>query len=621
MIKFENIPQYTRLVKGVRFEQKKEKPYAIIYFPENSSFALDYNKLGIMRKDARIVVLPTSRRPVIRLTSDAKDIYKSLGLRPFQSNMNYPKNQNLLIDFSVFTNSLQSVLKINTFRSRGGILIQNMLGNILSFLSNYETVLYYTVSVENPLVKFPDRKIFPLMRDMKTEGVNFDHLMMGYIHSGETGNRVLIKNKEFKFTRVLQYVRNVKVINVDEVKDEEAAKAEKAVMKTVDPDDNKKQISNAVTDLLTQDDKTRDKVIDNETSEADNDRITIKSIMFKITGDMDKANDIASSVPVRDLKRILKAVDKAYADQLLVQEKQKSTSTSEIVSASKINEIVDNKNPSHIYEKRKIDFETNLRKDLSNAFRIFEGRDVPLKFKSISIQDRPQRPGEINKTDEAMVTIKMEKANGDTQDITFRIPKIEPNTGTFMVRGRKKVLINQIKVNPISFPEEYVSKFESDYSTFRIKSIRSRKKPYLQAFMSSYKLSYAVVASYFFGFEQTMKAYKIKYNIVKEKPKAEYFIEVPSSYMVFTNVETELQKEFVESWVFAKLMNHKVDEEFLSKQYFQEVIYSMTGRPEAADILTKTATNVVDPVVKQINQPTTTIATYGYNVLYVGDGC
>ena len=285
MIKFENIPQYTRLVKGVRFEQKKEKPYAIIYFPENSSFALDYNKLGIMRKDARIVVLPTSRRPVIRLTSDAKDIYKSLGLRPFQSNMNYPKNQNLLIDFSVFTNSLQSVLKINTFRSRGGILIQNMLGNILSFLSNYETVLYYTVSVENPLVKFPDRKIFPLMRDMKTEGVNFDHLMMGYIHSGETGNRVLIKNKEFKFTRVLQYVRNVKVINVDEVKDEEAAKAEKAVMKTVDPDDNKKQISNAVTDLLTQDDKTRDKVIDNETSEADNDRITIKSIMLKITGD------------------------------------------------------------------------------------------------------------------------------------------------------------------------------------------------------------------------------------------------------------------------------------------------------------------------------------------------
>ena len=58
MIKFESIPQYTRLVKGVRFEQKKDKPYAIIYFPENSSFALDYRSLGLLQRDARIVVLP-----------------------------------------------------------------------------------------------------------------------------------------------------------------------------------------------------------------------------------------------------------------------------------------------------------------------------------------------------------------------------------------------------------------------------------------------------------------------------------------------------------------------------------------------------------------------------------
>ncbi len=600
MIKFENIPQYTRLVKGVRFPQKKDRPYAIIYFPENSSLALDYKKLGIMQIDARIVVLPTSRRPQIRLTAEAKDIYKALGLRPFQSNMNFPKDQNIIVDYSVFANSLTSVLKINTFRQRGGILLQNMLSNIISFLNNYETILYYTVNLENPIVKFPDRKIFPFLSSMKAEEVIYDHLMMGYIYGEETGSRVLIRDKEYKFSRVLPYIRNVKVISTDDEKAREASKAEKTVLKKSEPEESKKQVSSAVTDYMKKDDEEREEVISKDITPEESDRITVKSILYKISGDVDKAKEIANGIPKKDLKRVLDSVNKAYADQILVQDKQKTTSTSAILDASNINDIVENKNPSHIFEKRKIDFETNLRKDLSNAFKVLEDREVPLRFQSISIKDKPQKAGEIRKTDQSIVTIKMNKANGETQDIQFLIPRIDPNAGTFMVKGRKKVLINQIIVNPISFPEEYVAKFASDYSTFRIKSIRTRKKPYLQIFMGSYKIAYAVVLSYLFGFEKTMKEYGIKYQIVEEKPKAEHFIQVPSSYMVFSNVTTELQKEFVESWKTAKISKYDVEEEFLSKQYFGELIYQMTGRIEATDILSKTAENIVDPVVKQI---------------------
>ncbi len=600
MIKFESIPQYTRLVKGVRFDQKKDRPYAIIYFPENSSLALDYNKLGILQRDARIVVLPTSRRPYIRLTSDAKQIYQSIGLRPYQSNMNFPKNQNIIVDFSVFVNSLTSVLKINTFRQRGGILLKNMLDNIISFLNNYETVLYYTVNLENPLVRFPDRKIFPLMMDMKGESVTYDHLMMGYVYQGETGNRVLIRDKEYKFQRVLQYIRNVKVVNTDEETEREASKAEKEIMKKTEPEAKSKQVASAVTDYMKQNDEEREAVISKDVSDDASDRITINSILLKISNDPDKAKEISNSIPTRDLKKTLKAVNKAYADQILVQDKQKTTSTSEVVQSSNIGDIIENKNPSHIFNKRRIDFETNLRKDLSNAFRVLEDRDVPLKFKSLSIREKPERPGEISKTDHSIVTITMEKANGKTQDITFLIPRIDPDTGTFMVKGRKKVLVNQLIVNPISFPEEYVSKFASDYSTFRIKSIRSRKKPYLQIFMGSYKVPYAVVLSYLFGFEKAMKEYKIKYQIVDEKPKAEYFIRVPSSYMVFSNVNTELQRQFVQSWTEAKIMRYDIDQEFLSETYFSHLIEKITGRIEAADILQKTSANIVDPVVKQI---------------------
>lgn len=601
MIKFESIPQYSRLAKGIRFEQKKDKPYAIIYFPENSSFALDYKKLSLMNRDARIVILPTSRRPYIRLTSEAKEIYKSLSLRPFQSNVNFPKNQNIIIDFSVYINSLQSTLKIQNFRNRGGILIQNMLSNILSFLNNYETILWYTVSLENKLVKFQDRKIFPLVRSMKAEEVNYDHLMLGYISSGETTSRVLIKDREFKFTRALQYIRNVKPINTEDEIDREAAKAKTAVMKDVaSKTTDDKQIGSAVADLMKNDEITREKVIANDVSSDDNDRITIKSILFKITGDMHKANEIANSIPRSELEKTLQAVNKAYADQILIQDKHKTTSTSEIIGIANIDEIIGNKNPSHIFAKRKIDFETNLQKDLSNSFRILEDRTPPIKFQSLSIEDKPQRPGEIRRTEQSIVKIKVKKANGEYQIISFLIPKIEADTGTFLVSGRKKVLINQLIVNPISFPEEYVAKFASDYSTFRIKSIRSRKNPYLQIFIGSYKLPYVVVISYLYGFEKIMKEYKVKYEIVKDKPKSGYFIEVPSSYMVFSNVTTELQKEFVESWVTAKIKTHSIKQEFLTKDYFNDLIISMTGRIESTDIITKTSQNVVDPVVRQV---------------------
>ena len=601
MIKFQNITQYTRLVKGVRLEQKKEKPYAIIYFPENSSFALDYNKLGILQRDARIVVLPTSKRPFIRLTTEAREIYKSLGLRPFQSSMNFPKNQNIIVDFSLFTNSLQSVLNIRNFRSRGGILIQNMLGNIVSFLNNYETILYYTVTAENPLVKFQDRKIFPLIRDFKTQSVIYDHLMMGYIRSGETTNRILIKNREFIFTRTLQYLRNIKTVNTEDEIDKESSSAKSSIMKDIAPQTtDDKQVASAVTSLMKNDEDTREKVVANKVSKNDKDRIAIKSILYKISGDMNKAKEISDSVPKKDLESILKSVNKAYADQILIQDVQKSTSTSEIMGVSNINEIVENKNPSHIFAKRKIDFETNLKKDLSNAFRIFEKRNVPIKFKSISIKEKPQRPGEISKTDQAIVNITIEKANGEEQEIKFLIPRIDPDSGTFTVRGRKKVLINQLIGNPISFPDEYVAKFASDYSTFRIKSIRSRKKPYLQIFIGSYKLPYAIVVSHLFGFEKVMKEYKIKYEIVQDKPKAEYFMKITSSYMIFSNVNTPLQKEFVESWIDEKIDTYKVGEEFLSEKYFIELIVGMTGRTQAPDLISKTAINIVDPVVKQV---------------------
>ena len=100
--------------------------------------------------------------------------------------------------------------------------------------------------------------------------------------------------------------------------------------------------------------------------------------------------------------------------------------------------MVDNKSPEHLFEKRKIDFETNLKNDMANAFKVLERQDLPMKFESVSIEERPEKPGEIDKSDVARIVAVLIGKNGLKHKVYFNIPKINPDTGIFRVNGKKK---------------------------------------------------------------------------------------------------------------------------------------------------------------------------------------
>jgi DNA-directed RNA polymerase beta subunit len=277
------------------------------------------------------------------------------------------------------------------------------------------------------------------------------------------------------------------------------------------------------------------------------------------------------------------------------------SSESVVTQSQNIPKRVGNKTPEHVFEKRKIDFETNLRKDMTNAFKTLENRDIPLKFDSIAIKDKSQRAGEIEKTDEAIISIRLKDKKGSVHDVNIVIPRIDPNTGTFRVNGRRKVMINQIVLNPISFPKEFDSKFESSYSSFHIYSKRTKKLKYLEIYMGGFRLPLSILLSFSFGFKETMKQYGISYKIVDEKPgKDTYFTEVPSSYILFENVDSDLKKEMVDSFIHAKVNNFKVEKEFLSKDYFNDLIIQMTGRVDSTYLISNNLDNIVDPIVRQV---------------------
>lgn len=605
MIQYKSLIQYTRVVDGVRFPQDINEPFLLVYFSENSLFINDYPKLNVRRPDVRHVVVPRTKIPLTRLTTELRTAYKQLGLLPFAENMNYPTNKNLFFDTTIYTNSIDQTYKPTTYRQRAGYLIQNVLTSVFQkFPDNYKKILIYSIDVTKPVNSFVNRKVFALIKQLKVNEIYFDDLLLVTVDESSARYRSLVRDKDYKFPRVLQYLRRIKLVNTEEEQEIEINKATLSIMKKVSPQIDKPDVVKyAVKDYLSKYPDKAEAIQNDELSQDDIDRLTVASILFKANGDLDKANRLSKSIPKSNVRSAVKKVSKQYEDDLLKRQPSKNMSESVIVQSQNVPQRVDSKTPEHIFDKRRIDFETNLRKDMTNAFKVLENRDIPLKFDSITIKPKPQKAGELAKSDEAIVTIKLKDKKGKLQEVNIFIPRIDPDTGTFRVNGQRKCLINQIVLNPISFPKEYDSKFESSYSSFHIYSKRTKRLKYLECYMGGFKLPFLIILSFSFGFDETMKQYGITYKIVDNKPSDGYFMKAPSSYLVFENVKTDLQQELVSSFINSKIDKYQVDVEnkkFLSNAYFNDLIIAMTGRVDSTYLITNNLENIVDPIVRQV---------------------
>ena len=604
-MQFDLIPQYTRLVRNILFKQDAKNPFLIVYFSENSNLFSDYPKLGFRIQDVRHVVVPRTRVPVTRLDPKTKALYKSLKLLSYDVNMVYPKERNIFFDLSLYLDSIENNYKPNTYRARAVFLVQSILFKTFNaFPNSYKKVLLYSVDSAKDIRAFTNRKVFPLLRQLKAKQIFFDHMLLTTVGSETSAHRLIVKDKDYQFQRVIQYVKNVKIVDGDDEQVEEVNNATKQIMNKVSsvlPTGTNAKIGDTIKSFLSKDKPSLDRVSSGAATSDDMKRITVASILSQTSGDIEKAKRLAKAVPKKNLKPAVSAITKQYSDQLLSHPPSKDLSSSILVKNYNVPKLIDNKSPEHIFSKRKIDFETNLKKDMINAFKILEKKEIPFKFESIKIVDAPPRAGEIDKSDIAHIIVTLKDSFGKIQTVKIAIPKIDPSTGIFRVNGKKKCLINQLVLNPISFPKPNQAKFESSYSTFHIYSKKMRRVEFLEIYMGSFRLPYLILLSYAFGLEQSLKQYGIKHKIVDDKPaKGEVFTKIPSSYIVFEGLNTQLKKEVVQSFIQAKVSSYETTKEFATKEYFIELIIKMTGRINAPYHIGLNVENIVDPIVKQV---------------------
>jgi len=239
---------------------------------------------------------------------------------------------------------------------------------------------------------------------------------------------------------------------------------------------------------------------------------------------------------------------------------------------------------------------------MTNSFKVLENKDIPLKITKVNIVDKPTRAGELAVSDLSLIQVNMTDKFGNSHDITIEVPKIDPSTGTFRVNGQKKCLINQIVQCPITFPKPGESRFESSYAVFRIYSKKLRRKDYLELYMGSYKIPFMVLASYSFGFKETLKLYGMNYEITDLKPlKDEFSCKISKNqYILFKNIDSKLKEQMASSFIHAEIDQYEVDEEFGSHKFFERLILDMTGRLNSTYVITSQLQNIIDPVVKQV---------------------
>ncbi len=604
-MRIDKIRLYTQTVNKLFFPP--DNKYMLLYFSENSDFITDYPKLNLRKQDFRNAVIPNTRIPRSLLTPDLRKLYQLHNLIPFSSIQKVPE-RNFIFDISNYLKLIDDTYEPKHYRQRSGFLISNMLIKSFNMYDKqYKKILLYSVDRGKDFNKFINMKIFPVIEHLKNENIYFDDLLFCTINNDKISYRLLMKDGEYNLKRLITFIRATRpLVSEDEMEEDLEDKSSNIVSKSdeilkLEPE-SKSKLKDALTTLIQTDEELYDKIENEELSPEELKRTIIKSVLFKVSGDIDKAQKISRSIPKGKEDLALKKIKDLYIDQIIPSEKVSSLSDDLIVQLYDIINMTDGKNPSHIFNKRHIDFETNLKTDLTNSFKLLENKEIPIKLKSLEIVDKPIKKGELHKTDSSIVKVSMEDEFGNKHNIKIELPKIDPNSGTFRINGRRHCLLNQLILCPISFPKKYVSKFRSSYSSFHIWSKRTRHLKYLEIYMGSIKLPLSVVLSFSFGFDKTMKKYGINYNIVEKRPsKDDKYIRVSDKkYVIFNNIDSELKDELFQSFKQIKFTDVETSFEFPANEFFSDVIYHETGRTNSTYLIQTNLENIVDPISKQI---------------------
>lgn len=178
------------------------KRYCFIHLSENVPFNEVYRHLGIRPNQVKYVMVPTTVKPITRLTQDLRKIYINHKLIPVKMKIgNYEKfyKINYFLEYNMFLDAIIKRWNLNKFNTKKSIgLIKQVIDTISGIPADtHERILLYTVNLNKDFPrKIYYRKIFPILyMFLNKENIPFDKLLMFY-YNEEGGRYVLLYDKD-----------------------------------------------------------------------------------------------------------------------------------------------------------------------------------------------------------------------------------------------------------------------------------------------------------------------------------------------------------------------------------------------------------------------------------------
>jgi len=589
------------------------KNVCFIYVSENDSFLKSYRSLGIKKQHVRYLFVPTTKKPITKLTSEYRKAAMAHGLRPikgFAGEFSDFVGKNFFYDINTFIRYATKKFNFTRFNTGRSVSYINRIVNTATNISteSFERVLLYSVNLdENIPNKIFKRKVFPIYSMLvnwvkgNIEELPFDKLLLHvYDHTSRRYVLLFDKNEKPNLGRIRNILKKLKSIDEDLVEEEEVDILSSEISQDNAPiikNDEISEEANIVNQEILKDVVRNyldsDPSMSSDVDTIDKEETMTAAIVYHVTGNMDKAKFIAKQVAKDPIKK--KKLIRTYSEMMIPRRKVTTTSTDEITKMSKPSSLVDNQVPTHVLDKRKNDFKKLLKKDIVTTFKRLETLDPPLKLKSIKSEVIKSGPEQLKERIIDRYNIELIGKDRRLHKLYIDLPHLTEN-GTFLVNGQNKILVTQLITYPIFFFKPYHGKFESSYSVITIISKRLKSTSYLIMHISGYKFPIMAPLAYLLGFDEMLKYFKMSYYISKENIPGSIKLS-NTEYIVF-NTKDEIGEEIVESLKHIPLPTNNFN--IKSKDFWMEVLIKYTGTRNCFNGIDKIWTNIVTPIEVEV---------------------
>jgi len=591
-------------------ENSNKQNYVFVTISENDNIMNLLSNLEISPKtNMRFVSIPFINTGAIsRMTPDQRKGIQERGYLPKLIKLGDYRQvagRNFILDFNNHFQALSRKFRLRTKvvkNSREFKMINHFLTTGLKELPpEFEKVLVYSIDLSKPFEeKILYRRSMVLLEQLKDTPL-FDKLLL-VAHDNIDSKVILLydKNKKKNIPRL------------------------KAVLKAIKPSGNIHDISNEIannvdeeSDLVSQLNKSdRGKlknIIKNYVSNQHNDEeasalkgaidnsnirnsLVYNAVATSAVGDK-KAPALSKLISNAPDKNKIGAVKKLLRTSLNPTP-AKSASSNPLIREANPSKLIDGKIPTHLFDKRQIDFNESMRDDLKMMFKRLETKNIKLKLKSMDIKVISTGPSELEPTIKDRYFIKLEDEDKQEHEIQIDLPHLDKN-GTFETYGNKKVMISQLVKYPIFGVRPFEWRLETSYSTMYMYSKELRKYSYLFIHIAGYKMPLIVLLGYTMGFKNAMDKFGVKYKItdsaIKEADMS-YLIGGDKKIVFTVDEKNQSGIQLVNSFFKTRDNHSSMTFDIESDKFWQTLLEKETGNRNSIYVVEQTWQNVITPI-------------------------